>query len=80
MTTERASRGKRKQGEQKTQGGRMAADNALFSGLRDDYKGMVCIFITHFDVYFSGGVLYFNKRISNKDLWTIKKPLHKVNK
>lgn len=40
MTTERASRGKRQQGEQKTQGGRMAADNALFSGLRDDYKGM----------------------------------------
>lgn len=40
MTTERASRGKRKQGEQKTQGGRMAADNALFFGLRGDYKGM----------------------------------------
>ena len=24
-------------------------------------------------MYFSGGVVYFNKRISNKDLWTIKK-------
>ena len=58
MTTERASRGKRKQGEQKTPGGRMAADNALFSGLRDDYKGMfaflllilMCIFL---EVYYT---------------------------
>ena len=44
MTAERVGRGKRKQGDEKTQGGRMAADNALFFGLRGDYEGIFAFY------------------------------------
>lgn len=40
MTRERAGRGKKRYHEEKTQGARMAADNALCFGPKGDYKGI----------------------------------------